>query len=109
MWWQKIVDLLEALTAVAPTPRTSVVPLTFAVGTSEAALSGTSASGFTLLNASTGAQVIYLGDAGVVATANTARFVLVAGASIDRASWQDLSIVHAVASASGAELLAVPL
>lgn len=95
-------------TATAPAAATSVGALApFTVDSSEAALSGTSNTGFTLVNTSTGGQSIRLGDVGVAMTGPG--LTLDPGDSIDRERWQDLSIVHAVASADGATLEACPL
>lgn len=79
------------------------------VGATEAALSGTSPTGFTLLNASTAGQTICLSDAGVTTSGASRGFPLAPGAAIDRPSWQDLSLIHAIATAAGADLRVMPL
>lgn len=90
----------------APAAASTVGALNFTVDDTEAALSGTNARGFILFNNSSGGQVIYFGDTGL---STSTGFPLRPGDAIDRPTWQDLSVVFALASADGADLRVMPL
>lgn len=115
MWWAKILEILRAVydgasslnvTLTTPPAAGGVGQANFTVHSTQGALSGTNARGFLLFNNSSGGQTIYFGDTGLSASTG---FPLRAGDAIDRPTWQDLSVVFALASADGADLRAVPL
>ncbi len=99
----------QPVSVANPTAASVVRAGAWTVAVTAAELTGSFPRGGSFINVSTSGQTIFFGPSGVTTTGATKGFPLAPGASIDRRTWQDLTIVFAIADAAGASLSGLEL
>jgi hypothetical protein len=99
---------LKTVAVSTPAAATVITHAVWTIAATDTPLSGAFPRGGTFLNTSA-TQTLYIGTTGVTTSGATKGFTLLPGASITRPTWQNLNVIHVIASAANGELSGIEL